>query len=54
MSQLIGSGLLAFTKILGMDPKAADKLCRDGIAATVNEKQECALLLPSVCGQISS
>jgi hypothetical protein len=37
MMQLIGSGLLAFTKILGMDREEAEKLCRDGIAATKNK-----------------
>jgi hypothetical protein len=30
-------GMLAFTKILGMDPKEADKLCRDAVAATKNK-----------------
>jgi hypothetical protein len=31
---LIVLGMLAFTKILGMDPNEADKLCRATIAAT--------------------
>jgi hypothetical protein len=31
------SGLLAFTKILGMDPAEADKLCRDAVAETKNK-----------------
>jgi hypothetical protein len=30
-------GLLAFTKILGMDPTEADKLCREAVAATKNK-----------------
>jgi hypothetical protein len=29
--------MLAFTKILGMDPQEAEKLCRDGIAASKNK-----------------
>jgi hypothetical protein len=27
-------GLLAFTKILGMDPEEAEQICRDASAAT--------------------
>jgi hypothetical protein len=30
-------GLLAFTRILGMDPNEADKICRETIAATKNK-----------------
>jgi hypothetical protein len=37
MRWLIVPGLLAFTKILGMDPKEADTLCRDALAATKNK-----------------
>jgi hypothetical protein len=35
--QLIVSGLLAFTRILHMDPKEANTLCHDAIAATKNK-----------------
>jgi hypothetical protein len=34
---LIVTGLLAFTKMLGMDPKEADEVCRDATAATKNK-----------------
>jgi hypothetical protein len=34
---LIVSGLLAFTKILGMDSEEADKVCRNTTAATKNK-----------------
>jgi hypothetical protein len=34
---LIVSGLLAFTKILGMDPQEAEKMCIDATAATKNK-----------------
>jgi hypothetical protein len=37
MQWLILLGLLAFTKILGMDPKEADKVCRDTVLATKNK-----------------
>jgi hypothetical protein len=33
--------MLAFTKILGMDPQEAEKLCRDSIAATKNKSVHC-------------
>jgi hypothetical protein len=29
--------MLAFTKILGMDPMEAEKLCRDAVAAAKNK-----------------
>jgi hypothetical protein len=38
MRWLIVSGLLAFTKILGMGREEAEKLCRDGIAATKDKR----------------
>jgi hypothetical protein len=31
------SGLLAFTKILGMHPAEAEKLCREAVAETKNK-----------------
>jgi hypothetical protein len=31
------SGLLAFTKILEMDPKEAEQLCHDAVASTKNK-----------------
>jgi hypothetical protein len=34
---LIVSGLFAFTKILGMDPQEAEKMCIDATAATKNK-----------------
>jgi hypothetical protein len=34
---LMVSGLLAFTKILGMDPKEAEQICRDAVTATRNK-----------------
>jgi hypothetical protein len=34
---LIFSGLLAFTKILGMDPKKAEKICVESSTATKNK-----------------
>jgi hypothetical protein len=37
MQWLIILGLLAFTKILGMEPEEAEKLCRDAVAATKNK-----------------
>jgi hypothetical protein len=37
MRWLIVSGLLAFTRILGMDPKEAEQLCLDAVAATKNK-----------------
>jgi hypothetical protein len=30
-------GLLAFTRMLGMDPEEAEKLCRDATNATKNK-----------------
>jgi hypothetical protein len=37
MQWLTLSGLLAFTRMLGMDPKEADQLFRDAVAATNNK-----------------
>jgi hypothetical protein len=37
MRWLIFPGLLAFTKILGMDPQKAEKICVDATAATKNK-----------------
>jgi hypothetical protein len=37
MQWLIILGLLAFTKILGMESEEAEKLCRDAVAATKNK-----------------
>jgi hypothetical protein len=34
---LIFTGLLAFTKILGMDPEEAKKLCDGAVAGTKNK-----------------
>jgi hypothetical protein len=34
---LMIAGLLAFTRIMGMDPDEADQLCRDAVAATKNK-----------------
>jgi hypothetical protein len=34
MRRLRIAGLLAFTKILGMDPQEAEELCHDAVAAT--------------------
>jgi hypothetical protein len=31
------SGLLAFTRILGMDPKEAEQICRDAAASVKNK-----------------
>jgi hypothetical protein len=37
VANLTVAGLLAFTKILGMDSKEADQICRDATAATKNK-----------------
>jgi hypothetical protein len=37
VANLTVAGLLAFTKMLGMDSKEADQICRDATAATKNK-----------------